>query len=158
MTNVLADIGGVALPPATAALRDFSEALKLLNGILPKPDGKDKSEDATTKIGAAVIKGAAIGAIAGSILPGPGTLGGAALGGALFGGLKASQKQFGTILQGRQLAVCRNRYLICRMTQSRRRVVLRSSVDSVRISHTCMTPLRLKPQQAVTVSPPALRT
>lgn len=86
LTNVLADIGGVALPPVTQALRDFSDVLKTIKGILPD-SGKEKDKDGVWgRVGAGAIKGGALGAFFGSVIPGAGTVSGGAIGGALGGG------------------------------------------------------------------------
>lgn len=69
------ELGKSLLPAVNAALKDFKSMLEGIRSILPS--------GSTMKVGARALEGAAAGAVAGSVIPGIGTIGGAMVGGAL---------------------------------------------------------------------------
>ena len=73
----LADIGEKILPSVNMGLNDFKSLLEKVRGLLPNVP------QLGTTIGARAMEGAVAGGIAGSFVPGVGTLAGAAGGGAL---------------------------------------------------------------------------
>ena len=100
LTNILADIGSVALPPVIAGLRSLDDVLKAIHAAWPEK-GQPLGLPLPGSIGAAIGPGMAAGAIVGApigaalgtpLFPGAGTvvggLGGAAIG-AVAGGAVA---------------------------------------------------------------------
>lgn len=76
--NTMMDIGQHALPTVNAALRDFKALLQGIKDILPKaPDGTNPG----STIAKRAAEGAIVGGVAGTIIPGAGTIGGAVTGG-----------------------------------------------------------------------------
>ncbi|MDI1347390.1 MAG: hypothetical protein PSV22_25370 [Pseudolabrys sp.] len=76
LTGVLSDIGSVALPPVTQALRDFAAMLQTIKGVIP--GGSDKAkENVWARVGAKALEGAIAGGVAGSFFGGVGAVPGA---------------------------------------------------------------------------------
>lgn len=76
------DLGSNILPPVTAAIKDFSSALKYIGSFIP---AHDQGDDQTKwKIGTRALEYGGLGALFGSVVPGVGTTAGG-VGGALLG-------------------------------------------------------------------------
>jgi hypothetical protein len=85
----MGELARMTLPSINVALGGFKSALEGIRSVLPA--GVDGKGAAT--IGGHAIVGAALGAVAGSIIPGAGTLGGAVIGG-VIGGAEGVAEQY----------------------------------------------------------------